>query len=125
MKRNRVPEIIPLLLCAVIACSAGFGAFADTVTPELVPLRRFAFIVGSNEGGGVRIPLQYATSDAKSFAQVMMEMGGLSWDDSVILLNPSYTEFTQGMKKMSTIMAGAAASHERREFILYYSGHSD
>ena len=125
MKRNRVPGIIGLLLCAVIACSTGFGTFADTETPQLVPLRRFAFIVGSNEGGGVRIPLQYATSDAKSFAQVMMEMGGLNWDDSIILLNPSYTEFAQGMKRMNTIMAGATASHERREFILYYSGHSD
>jgi hypothetical protein len=125
MKRNRVPGITGLLLCAVIACSAYFSAFADAETPELVPLRRFAFIVGSNEGGGVRIPLQYATSDAKSFAQVMMEMGGLSWDDSVILLNPNYTEFAQGMKKMSTIMAEATANHERREFILYYSGHSD
>ena len=125
MKRNRVPGIIGLLLCAVIACSTGFGTFADTETPQLVPLRRFAFIVGSNEGGGVRIPLQYATSDAKSFAQVMMEMGGLNWDDSIILLNPSYTEFAQGMKRMNTIMTGATASHERREFILYYSGHSD
>ncbi len=125
MKRSRIPRIIPLLLCVVVAYSAGLGAFADTETPELVPLRRFAFIVGSNEGGGIRIPLQYAASDAKSFAQVMMEMGGLSWDDSVILLNPSYTEFAQGMKKMSTIMAGATASHDRREFIFYYSGHSD
>jgi hypothetical protein len=125
MKRNRIWGLNGLLVCAVIACSFGFGAFADTETPELVPLRRFALIVGSNEGGGVRIPLQYATSDAKSFAQVMMEMGGLSWDDSVILLNPSYTDFAQGMKKMSIIMAGATAGHERREFILYYSGHSD
>ena len=125
MRRYRTTGILLTLFCAIIACSTGITAYGDTESPELVPLRRFAFIVGSNEGGGVRIPLQYATSDAKSFSQVMLEMGGLNWDDSVILLNPNYMEFSQGIRKIRTLIAGATAYNERREFIFYYSGHSD
>jgi len=52
MRRYRATGILLTLFCAIIACSTGITAYGDTESPELVPLRRFAFIVGSNEGGG-------------------------------------------------------------------------
>jgi hypothetical protein len=125
MGHNNTIRITIILISFFFLSTLGFNAFGITEESELVPLRRFAFIVGSNQGGGVRIPLQYATSDAKSFSQVMLEMGGLSWDDSVILLNPSYIEFSQGMRKVRTMVSQAQARNERLEFIFYYSGHSD
>jgi hypothetical protein len=125
MRKQKRTTTLLVFLFAITAYCLGYNAYGDTQDPELVPLRRFAFIVGSNQGGGVRIPLQYATSDAKSFSQVMLEMGGLSWNDSVILLNPSYTEFSQGMRKIRNLVVAGEAFNERREFIFYYSGHSD
>jgi hypothetical protein len=125
MERQRKTAVLLPLLFFLSAFSLCVQAYGITEDPKLVPLRRFAFIVGSNQGSGVRIPLQYATSDAKSFAQVLLEMGGLNWEDSVILLDPSYVEFSQGMRKINGMVADASAYNERIEFLFYYSGHSD
>jgi len=103
MKKNGA--LIIFLLFVVVLCSPGFHVFGIEESPAALPIRRFAFVVGSNDGGSVRIRLQYATSDAQSFAQVMMEMGGVSEDDSIVLLNPGYSEFSQGMKMMNSMMS--------------------
>jgi hypothetical protein len=115
--------ILGILLGIVLTCSTGVPLLGKNEALGSLTLRRYAFIVGSNEGGGVRIPLRYAASDAQAFAQVMMNMGGLNSSDTTILLNPNYSEFSQGMKDMRDMMQ--TGTKERREFILYYSGHSD
>ncbi len=41
------------------------------------PLRRFAFVAGSNDGGPDLVKLKYAETDARSFAAVLQEIGGV------------------------------------------------
>ena len=49
-------------------------------------LRRFAMVVGANYGGRGRVKLRYAVADAKSVIKVLEDMGGVSPDDSRLLI---------------------------------------
>lgn len=88
-------------------------------------LRRFALIAGSNDGGPERVKLLYAASDARAFAKVMQELGGVNAEDSLILVNPDSKAMEEGLQKMKQILTKAASRDQRQEFIFYYSGHSD
>src|ERR1044071_5033786 len=41
------------------------------------PLRRFALVIGSNNGGNVRERLRYAGHDAETIADVLRQLGGV------------------------------------------------
>ena len=44
------------------------------------PMRRFVLAAGANNGGGDRVMLRYAATDAEEFSQVMLQMGlSLGW----------------------------------------------
>jgi len=89
-----------------------------------VPLRRFALIVGANDGGKNRIELKYAASDARAFARVMGELGGVKGEDLILLLNPDLKDFTNNLKELKN-RVGNVDPEIRKELIIYYSGHSD
>jgi hypothetical protein len=124
MRRNAVKATV-LSICIVTALVISVPASGRAETGSSLPIRRFALIVGSNDGGKERIRLQYASSDADSFSRVMMEMGGVEKTDCIVLLNPGYASFSEGMSTMKSMMARVDAHQERREFLFYYSGHSD
>lgn len=69
--------------------------------------------------------LKYAESDARAFASVMQELGGVRADDLVLALNPSLTRFQAAFARVQEMMSLPRAGEERREFLIYYSGHSD
>ena len=82
-----------------------FIAFMATVT-ELSgagrnePKRRFALIVGANDGGSGRLRLKYAVSDARSVQQIMKKMGGVLPQDSLLVVEPGKKEFTDWANKL-------------------------
>lgn len=39
--------------------------------------RRYAMVIGSNDGGDSRARLRYGTTDAEAFSQVLHELGGV------------------------------------------------
>ena len=86
-------------------------------------LRRFAMFVGSNDGGHERVRLRYAESDARAMAEVMQELGGVEFNDSLVLLAPTSYDLETALLMMGTRIRHADA--RRVEFLLYYSGHSD
>jgi len=88
-------------------------------------LRRFAMVVGANNGGRGRVKLQYAVEDAKSILKVLEDMGGVSPDDSRLLIEPNRETFFWEVKRLRDRIKRARAEHRRVEVILYYSGHSD
>ena len=45
--------------------------------------------------------------------------------DSILLFDPNYRQFSEVMDKMKRILTTANPARERREFIIYFSGHSD
>jgi hypothetical protein len=88
-------------------------------------IRRFALVIGANDGGPRRVKLRYAVSDAKSILNVLETMGGVSPDDSRLLVQPSRESFFWEIKRLTERVERARANHPRVEVILYYSGHSD
>jgi len=100
------------------------GAAGQSPQPE-EQIRRFALVVGSDGGGPGTIRLRYAGSDAKSFADVMTELGGVSPSDLTLLLDPGLASIDQALTGLRDEVASTENSGMRSEFIFYYSGHSD
>src|SRR5574344_730722 len=88
-----------------------------------VPVERYLFAVGANNGGNDRPVLRYAQSDASAFSKVLVEMGGVPGLNKVLLRDPSVqaikNEFDALDKKL------AQQSGARKEILFYYSGHAD
>ena len=110
---------------AFLAIILAASAWAEQPAADLVPLRRFALVAGSNEGGQGRGRLKYADSDAKSFAAVLTELGGVRADDMVLLVNPDLAQFRGAIDRVQKMVKVPWEVEERRELIVYYSGHSD
>ncbi|MCK5689085.1 caspase family protein, partial [Myxococcota bacterium] len=88
-------------------------------------LRRFALIVGANNGGAERVLLRYAVSDARAFSEVLHTLGGVAPGDSLILLNPDKSDFISGFDRLGELVERGQGSADRTEVVVYYSGHSD
>ena len=94
------------------------GIFASGV-------ERYAVYIGSNKGGEGRSELLYAESDANNIKTVMNEIGGISDENSYLLINPEKKEIDLVMSAISEKMSHNSFNSSRSEFLFYYSGHSD
>ncbi len=112
------------LLLALLAYPAADAAADETPGTGSASLRRFAIFVGADYGGRERIPLRYASSDARQFALLMEEMGGVEAGDRRVLIDPDAEMLRSEFALMRKQVAGGADAR-RTEFIFYYSGHSD
>lgn len=98
---------------------SGFSAvFASGV-------ERYAIYIGSNKGGNGRSELLYAGSDAQNFQKVMKEVGGISEENSFLLINPNENDIDEALDVLAKKITGSKISASRTEFLFYYSGHSD
>lgn len=88
-------------------------------------IRRFALVIGANDGGPKRVELQYATTDAEAVAQVLQDLGGVSAQDTILLLDPDRAGLSAAMDHLGERVSAAQGQHARTEVVLYYSGHSD
>jgi hypothetical protein len=109
-----------------------------TITPAAaeVYLQRFALVLSNNDGGRERIMLRYADTDARNFANVLQEMGGLQPNNLVLITHADRqavdSAFTVLEKKLTTAQSMPSMSKlpapkpkGRTEVVVYYSGHAD
>lgn len=89
------------------------------------PLRRFALLVGANDGGSERARLRYANSDADALAEVLRDLGGVGAGDLVHLRDPTPDEIDAAFDDLERKLQAAANAGERTQLLFYYSGHSD
>ena len=87
--------------------------------------RRFLLAAGANSGGPDRVALRYAVTDARSFASIMVGMGGVRADDRVVLSQPDWTELESALEILERRIAELPAGEDRAEIVFYYSGHAD
>lgn len=96
---------------------------------ETKEFKRFAMMVGANDGGKERQTLKYAVSDAKAVATVFEELGGVDAKDRILLENPDRTTFFMELgrlkEKIRQTRTATGKGAMRIEVIVYYSGHSD
>jgi Caspase domain len=114
MKRS----LILLGTAMILLCSS-------LVAADQSALRRFALLIGSNDGGRERQRLLYAEKDARTLAQVLTEVGGVAAFDISLLSDPDTDELDRAFADLKRRIEIAAQEAGRVEFILYYSGHSD
>ena len=89
------------------------------------PLQRYALVVGANAGGGDRPKLQYAISDAERFARVMVDLGGVTPANEIILRQPKLRELTEAFDLLTRRVTEGRRTAGRTEIVVYYSGHAD
>jgi hypothetical protein len=90
-----------------------------------VSLTRYALVIGSNTGSEDRVELKYAVSDARSFAGILTEMGGVSKERCIVTANPDRQTLLGEFDRLQQIVDGEKTLSGRKEAIVYYSGHAD
>lgn len=111
-----------LWLTGLVLLAAGGLARADE---PRAALRRFALVIGANDGGKDRVKLRYATSDAKDFGRILEELGGVARGDAFVVLDPDRDELRAALDQVARAIDAAKPAGQRLELVLYYSGHSD
>jgi hypothetical protein len=91
------------------------------------PIQRFTLVIGANSGGANRPKLQYAVSDAERFARVLVDLGGVSQANEIVLRQPRIRDLVDALDLLDrhVVNARRAAAAGRIEVLVYYSGHAD
>lgn len=92
---------------------------------EVFSVRRFLLSAGSNHGGGDRVELRFADSDARAVSKVFEDLGGVDPADQILLLDAQPAALRQALAALGRRMSAAAKTAGRVELLVYYSGHSD
>ncbi|MFP2934192.1 caspase domain-containing protein, partial [Pyxidicoccus sp. 3LG] len=106
----------------LIPALASAGPASGTPTQAV---RRFALLVGVNDGGPGRAKLRYAVTDARSFGDVLEELGGVQPQDRMMMMEGDRAAFEAALSRFKAMIAAAKGSGGRTEALIYYSGHSD
>ncbi len=97
---------------------------ADAAT-ESGRINRYVVAVSANNGGAGRPMLRYAESDARSFAKVLKEMGGVLPQNVILVKEPSVVALQKEFANLDEKILQDKASNGRDEVLVYYSGHAD
>ena len=88
-------------------------------------INRYVVAVSANYGGPGRPVLRYAESDAKSFAKVLGEMGGVQAGNVILVKEPGVAALQKQLDGLDAKIAQGKNAAGRNEVLFYYSGHAD
>lgn len=88
-------------------------------------LRRFAIVIGANNGGSSRVRLRYAVKDAGSVAKIFKNLGGVENRDVFLLKDPSPDKILRTLNAVRKKVQFYQKKIARIEVFFYYSGHAD
>ncbi|HQO23367.1 MAG TPA: caspase family protein [Spirochaetota bacterium] len=108
-----------IMLCLISLC------VSLNIVSQPRGIRRFAVVVGANDGGRYRTPLRFAVSDAASFMKVLKNMGSVYSDDAYLLYQPNRENLIAVLNDVYSKIVKVKRDYEKIEFVFYYSGHSD
>ncbi|HTR50304.1 MAG TPA: caspase family protein [Kofleriaceae bacterium] len=115
-----------LRLSLAFACATIAAPLALAGPPTATaPLRRFALVVGSNNGGNEREHLRYAGHDAATVADVLQQLGGVNDADLSLLREPAPRDLDAAFDSLSRHVRDSRDRGQRVELVVYYSGHAD
>jgi Caspase domain len=88
--------------------------------------RRFALVVGHNEGAPGEQPLQFANLDAERMAAVLLQVGGFQAPDAIALVNSrdDADAVWSALDDLEARLRAATATGQRTLLMVYYSGHA-
>jgi hypothetical protein len=115
-------SVLCLAFAALLALPTSAPVHAST---PAAPLRRFALVIGSNNGGNVREQLRYAGHDAATIADVLRQLGGVEQVDLDLLSEPDARGLDHAFDVLSDRVRAERKRGQRVELVVYYSGHAD
>lgn len=92
-------------------------------TQTLEGARRYALVIGSNQGDAQTSPLRWAQEDSLRMKRLLTEVGGVSPERVFRLTEPSREMLLKQLRVLREKLAREDAS--KVEFIFYYSGHAN
>jgi hypothetical protein len=114
-----------LSLRALAAVALALALLAGEVGEARAQVRRYAFLVGANQGAAHEAPLRYAESDVKAVAETLVQLGGFDSERVVQLRAPSAERVRKALLDLVlTIQRDLRGGGEAMLFA-YYSGHAD
>jgi len=84
---------------------------------------KIAVIVGSNLGDVDTPPLRYANEDAARMYQVLVSLGHLKKERTILVQNATVKSLTQALFRARGMAEEIQFEHASSHFIFYYSGH--
>ncbi|WP_297698084.1 caspase family protein [uncultured Fibrobacter sp.] len=127
-----------IALCT--ACLVAILAVAGSAhaAGESIAIERYVFAVSANNGGKERPRLRYAESDARAFANVLSQMGGVPKANVHMVTEPSVASLQKQLDALDKKLVATKTAHSgkganatngaenfREEVLVYYSGHAD
>ncbi|HEY6179410.1 MAG TPA: caspase family protein [Kofleriaceae bacterium] len=119
-----ISRLVVCFLCSALLAVPASAAPAPAGASS-TPLRRFALVISSNNGGNVRERLRYAGHDAQTIADVLRQIGGVSQVDLDLLSEPDAREVDRAFDTLSERVRSDRKRGQRIELVVYYSGHAD
>ena len=116
-------QVISLVVLLVFAAASNTSA--ATQQGDNARINRYVIAVSANYGGEGRPVLRYAESDAKSFAKVLGEMGGVQPGNVVLVKEPGVASLQKQLDGLDNKIAQGKNTAGRNEVLFYYSGHAD
>jgi hypothetical protein len=111
----------PRALAAVLGALALTGAAGET----RAEVRRYAFLVGANQGAAHEAPLRYAESDVKAVAETLVQLGGFDSERVVQLRAPSAERVRKALLDLVLTIQRDLRNGGEAMLFAYYSGHAD
>ena len=102
-----------LLLGALLMWGGAQGVYA----------KRYAVIVGCNNGGGGAVPLKFAETDAQECALIVRTLGGFAAENIALLTGADSAAVRREFNRTDSLIR--TDSDPQSLFLFYYSGHAD
>ena len=115
--------IMVMSIVALFFFAAATNASAAQGTDNRI--NRYVIAVSANYGGEGRPMLSYAESDAKSFAKVLREMGGVQSQNVILVKEPGVASLQKQLDGLDRKVSQNKSAGGRNEVLVYYSGHAD
>jgi hypothetical protein len=110
-----------LLTLVVVGLVGGLGAGAAQAE-----VKRYAFLVGANQGGPTEPRLHFAESDVDAVAATLINLGGFPSERVVRLHAPTAARVRKALVELGlTIQSDLRASGGEAVLFAFYSGHAD
>lgn len=116
-------RLLLCLACAALVVSTSSAPVHGNAASA--PLRRFALVIGSNNGRTVAERLRYAGHDAQTIADVLRQLGGVDQIDLSLLSEPDTRDVDRAFDALSDRVRSERKRGQRVELVVYYSGHAD
>ena len=126
MVSNKTFGVLSAMSFAIILALLLLASHANAAnTTEAARINRYVIAVSANNGGSGRPMLRYAESDARSFAKVLQEMGGVQSQNVILVKEPSVDALQKELSNLDAKILQDKKSNGRDEVLVYYSGHAD